>query len=487
MFHISSIITRITLIYSFFFFYSVKFNSHEDIDAFFSMISKHLRKKSTICPDPASMHTAFRDAFPEIKHKPVVRVLDQHEVYDFTALYKDCIDPWIAYHSKPHQYKIVQVDGTTLTFYKMWAQSTLWLPSRSPPAASATTVVAEMTKKQRQNNQDEQSMEAVEDDLYTSIPSYELRNEVDLSSQQHELFINEAELVEQQRGIQWLHKIPNLGTAKFIEVDPIIRQCNMKKAEAIARASTTWIKNSHFHNASVFLKSWEDWLVHQKKIWSGPQLPVELRPLPPLLPEPSSEGTTPQRLVVADSAPAEPADGVEIIPYKSARHGEFSRVRSKKKRLAATGSSGDVDCSEPLLGQPCLFVFQDPENAESHDEFAGIGIVKEFLCLDNEQKQCACQWTNCTLVKIQWCPPKPGTKKKKQSLYRKLNTAIKFQTKKQAFFLGGEWKTNTYRYFEVSKRSILLHGLSLAKNGCLTKKHHDAFEAALATFYSSSS
>ncbi|CAM9335997.1 unnamed protein product, partial [Heterosigma akashiwo] len=105
-------------------------HTHEDLDAYFSYISKHLSKASTVCPDQPSLHAALKASFSEPKDRPEVINIEQHQVYDFTAIHESCIDPEIAHHSRPHQFRFKkdQATGDVVTNYKMWSHCKIWLP-----------------------------------------------------------------------------------------------------------------------------------------------------------------------------------------------------------------------------------------------------------------------------------------------------------------------------------------------------------------------
>ncbi|CAM9955529.1 unnamed protein product, partial [Heterosigma akashiwo] len=108
-------------------------HTHEDIDSYFSILAKYLRKDNVICPDPPSLHDAIRSAFS--KHDPsevpVVKVMEQFEVFDFTSFFKPHLDPKIAFHSIPHQFRwtaqlMPHGGSVVLTHYKHWHQDGKW-------------------------------------------------------------------------------------------------------------------------------------------------------------------------------------------------------------------------------------------------------------------------------------------------------------------------------------------------------------------------
>ena len=69
--------------------------------------------------------------------KPEVLVLSPREIFDYKVFYDPVIDKSLAYHQEPHQYRFklfhdpTKEDTVVLVHYKMWAQSTTWLPAPS--------------------------------------------------------------------------------------------------------------------------------------------------------------------------------------------------------------------------------------------------------------------------------------------------------------------------------------------------------------------
>ena len=86
-------------------------HTHEDIDQFFSVISKHLKQLHVICPDLESLLEAIKDAFKHSKDhssKSFLQVitLPATSIFSYSALYEPIIDPAIAYHQEPHQFRV---------------------------------------------------------------------------------------------------------------------------------------------------------------------------------------------------------------------------------------------------------------------------------------------------------------------------------------------------------------------------------------------
>ena len=115
-------------------------HTHEDIDQFFSVISKHLKQLHVNCPDQQSLFAEMKKAFSKVDDVPEIFTFLATEMFDYCAFYDPVIDSEISYHQEPHVFRIKQfvisngppVQVVTLVHYKMWAESSVWLPAIEP-------------------------------------------------------------------------------------------------------------------------------------------------------------------------------------------------------------------------------------------------------------------------------------------------------------------------------------------------------------------
>lgn len=106
-------------------------------DAYFSVISKYLRKHEVLTP------TLYRDslvnAFASVELRPKVEVIEY--LYDVTTFYKDHINKNLKYFSDPHVFKFeVSTSGEVEVRYKMWAESPNWYPRVSMGTEESNTI-----------------------------------------------------------------------------------------------------------------------------------------------------------------------------------------------------------------------------------------------------------------------------------------------------------------------------------------------------------
>jgi hypothetical protein len=63
-------------------------HTHEDIDQFFSIISRHLKKNHVLCPDQTTLFQEIQNAFKDKDERPVVLELLAQTIFDYVTLYR---------------------------------------------------------------------------------------------------------------------------------------------------------------------------------------------------------------------------------------------------------------------------------------------------------------------------------------------------------------------------------------------------------------
>ena len=282
-------------------------HTHEDIDQFFSVISKHLKQLHVNCPDQQSLFAEMKKAFSKVDDVPEIFTFLATEMFDYCAFYDPVIDSEISYHQEPHVFCIKQfvisngppVQVVTLVHYKMWAESSVWLPAIEPenevlgvenlPALECVGPTGQGASKKRkmqvgmltkgqkaactkpaknlfamrqskpchdiQENQPFQ-IDAVSGVFVDDIPSSQCRTIQPVASKGH------------LRGIPWICDSPCSSTAHRILFSPEVMATNAKRSLKIHTAIRTNFASKY---KSLFttevLKNWDSWLVLQQELW----------------------------------------------------------------------------------------------------------------------------------------------------------------------------------------------------------------------------
>jgi hypothetical protein len=243
-------------------------HTHEDIDQFFSVIALYLKQLHVVCPDQPSLLEGIRDAFADSLAKPEVVVLSPREIFDYKMFYDPVIDESLAYHQEPHQYRFklfhdpTKEDTVVLVHYKMWAQSTTWLPAPSCANSDVTQTVQtsvesevapnkkrKMTRHSTSKGQIVSQLQ-VKKSISTKSVSNTTSHEFDDIPEnvnfncENPLVVNDAAVPAIEcsvnsgpkgslRGILWIKDSPDLLTATRLQFDESTVQKNLKRSTKI--------------------------------------------------------------------------------------------------------------------------------------------------------------------------------------------------------------------------------------------------------------
>ena len=463
----------------------MKGHTHDDIDQFFSVISKHLRKATTICPDIATFVAELKKAFVNSLEKPDVQRILARDIFDYDQMYGGTND--VAGMKDPHQFKMekysYQLIGSNgiqftasavLTHYKQWSYTKQWLPEVYPDEAEQQgDVVVEVAMKKKRK--------ATSGQLKKSAKrSKKLLVDEEVPVQHHaktaELFPASTKEVQNTlfgpipQGIKWVQSYPNLESAPFVSFTQAQEQQFLNHANAVYRSIIRYA-----HSASVFsedvLKNWDAWIEEQKWLWDvDNNHPTHGTMAWPTSFHSRSSGRN--SVQVRDCAEPDYAEGKEYVAHKSGIHGTTTANERMKVRREHTFEqlSAFIDNDRISAGTFVLYKYDfTDEDDNSLKSNVGLGkIIKVY----NEE----IFGTGENIIKfdLKFCPPKQGKKVTNADLYRNIKVDDLFST-----------KYNLPIVHSQPQEVLLATGLTLNANGSFSKRDrkHKWFNKTSAEVY----
>lgn len=435
-------------------------HTHEDIDQFFSVIAKHLKKMHIICPDQTSMFIEIPNAFDNEKDKPLVRTFAATEMLDYVKFYDEFIDPEISYHQEPHQYRIKTFgDGhgklVVLVHYKMWCESRIWLPKIDVPEPTEAETQFEPEKMQ-QLAKKESKRKMSRHQLTVGQMKHEVRTKLatpavttsdeDIpenarfhSDSSEGVFasvpVNSCVTIFPRitkgaiRGIAWLSSCPQIDSVPFIGFDAAAAEKHYKQAHKIYNiiCSAFAPKYTNIFNESVML-NWHNWLLLQEQIWAPDARSCwTVVPFGTLVfPRPLSARAliTEDFKEIEDSALHDLPDDQEFVTHASGDHGSFTKKqRLEMIRLTLADIEGWQKNVIVVENMFCIYKFTHEDRITKTDKTQiAVGLV---------EKVHSDAVTSEKHFDIRFCPPKgakPANKHRADTLYQDISADMAFNT-----------------------------------------------------------
>ena len=473
-------------------------HTHEDIDQFFSVISRHLKKLHIICPDPPSLVQAIRDAFSSAQlqdSKMFLNILTfpATSMTNYSLWYEQFIDSSISYHQEPHQFRIKTFnlpanDTCTKTIvllhYKMWSESKYWLPmqhsvenddvvhthtDQDPPVKKRTMSRFQITKGQRSahlktliqqkalaadflvqcDNNDIPENQRFHDNAESGVLENSASFETQLELTTH----------HNLKGILWISDSPSLESARLCMFDAESIQKNLQKAHSVLETIQTKFCTSYRNIFSdAVMANWSAWLNEQIQIWDSNVLAQRKDCAPLQFPRSLSERTTIQEDTYLESSEAEAVEDCAFADLdddqETLTHSNFTQSElgsfSKRQRLEMIRLSlADVETWQKNVivheNMACIYSFkhEDRESKTEKSQIA-VGLVK---------KEHVCSETGMLLYDIRFCPPKgarPASRNRPDTLYKDIAADLAFNTHYQSKAGKKVEKTTIYHALSCS-------------------------------------
>lgn len=431
-------------------------HTHEDIDQFFSVISKHLKKMHIVCPDQQSLLKEIPRAFDKDKDKPIVCILAATDLLDYVKYYDDFIDPEISYHQEPHQYRIKtfqaqQGNLVVLVHYKMWCHSKNWLPKSDTPESEATKVRTEpeagqnlaisvpkrkMSRYQVTTGQLKSEVRArintptintVLEDIPENV-QYDSDNSAGVFSLQPGnscVTVNSLITKGSVHGIAWLSCNPPRDKVPFHFFDSATAEKHFKRAQKIYSVicSSFAPKYPNIFDQSV-MANWQSWLLLQQQIWGPDVRSFWTDVLLTSLPFPRSISTraiildnTPKDICIEDSAFDDLPDEQEFVTHSSGEFGSFTKKqRLEMIRLTLADIESWQKDATIVENMFCIYKFthEDRVSKEEKTQIA-VGLIEKIH---------SDAMTGEKLFDLRFCPPKgarPASKNRADTLYQDIS------------------------------------------------------------------
>ena len=456
-------------------------HTHEDIDQFFSTIATHLKNIETLCPDQPSLFQEIRNAFKNSVDQPDIFCLQASEIFDYVNYYESVLDPSLAHHQEPHQFRIKTFydestqSSTVLVHYKMWCHSKHWLPFRAPPILSATTSEPP-TKKRKMSRFQVTKGQALVANLkkaikvkITDVPENEGYNTDSVAGGYDKSKDETVSSISCLPGISWLSKTPSLANAPKISFSPQTVESNYQKVQKIY---CTVVSLFALLNKAVFTDSvitnWQMWLETQKKLWdptihaAAQHQHAAIEFPPSILQRNQQPPTELVHSVVEDSALADLADDLEFVTHNSSSHGQFSKSDRLEMVRTTLLDIEAANLSTPIqLNMGCIYSFTYPNLIDKVDvSQIGLGIVTKIHGQPNSPD---------ALVDIQFCPPKgakPATSKRQDTLYQNIHANMSFNL----HYISRKGKKVEAEDTNLPRSVMLAFNLELNKNGTICQR-----------------
>jgi hypothetical protein len=478
-------------------------HTHEDIDQFFSVIAKHLRKIDVICADQPSLFKAIEEAFAHWKDRPVVKTFSATSMFDYVEWYGQLIDPELHYFQEPHVFRIkkfrdpnaVNADEVvTLLHYKMWVESAVWLPeqhvdnlctsttqplisdsgnasktdSSIPQSGNAprkrTMSRGSITKGQnaariRQKMNHSVLVDETIEDIPENIPYLK-----DAS-----ILLPENHSNSKLQGILLIEHSPNLEAAKHVQFSAEQVQTNLKRCQMIFSAIVSkFVPNYRNIFSEAVMENWQNWLCEQEKIWdleyhqAHPAGFISFVAFPRSLLNraPSrDQNTLPE---VEDCALADLEDHVQFVTHSSGAFGAFTRKeRLEMIRLSLAEIEKRNSNIMVLENMGCIYKFVH-EAAETKEEKTQIALgLVEKVHTNSE--------SNESTFDIRFCPPrgaKPAGKNRPDSLYQNISADMHFNLK----YRSKKGKKVENEDKKLPREVMLAFNLDMNKDGTISKR-----------------
>ena len=463
-------------------------HTHEDIDQFFSVIASWLKKFETICPDIESLKQAIKAAFlSKGKDPPTVAHLHAPEVYDYDSFYLPSLNPKLAHHSLPHQFRFQCFENAVLCHYKMWSTHPKWLPELEPSISveSLPNDVRDKTSKKRTHirgaaKRNLKKQKVVEIDSSDSDDA--TLNTAEKEPNSHPLYdeVYENEACPPQ-GVKWL-TIPMKESSVPARVSISLEKSHKNWADSQGMYNYVLNKCRPI-NPAIFtenvLSNWLAWIQHEEQIWcSSTEFVSSLVPFSwPSTWKSRSKQSTCELVVQTEQKDCEP--NKEILFHDSGKHGCFSKSDQVAVQKERSASQMVLLQTEIVTGLACIYkwkdnkpdgeVATDPEQclevqgdmeemsqSESDDEgeaYLWLGIVVSVVEGSPEDE-------NCKLL-VRWCP---NEKKRNPTWRTKLSHNDTFD-----LTYSSRLRQAPYRSV-ISKRSCIAVNLKLTASGKLDNK-----------------
>jgi hypothetical protein len=470
-------------------------HTHEDIDQFFSVIAKHLRKVHILCPDQPSLFKAVHEAFEKPADRPVVMTFDATDIVDYRVLYDPRMDDEFHYYQEPHAFRIKifnvessgTVDSVTLMHYKMWVENVHWLPcfASNDNVSSSKTVSDEedivgspvKQKKKRKMNRGQitkgqmakkiklSSCNTQSASLPQDIPenNLESKDAPEITFTVEECF-NRCDV----RGILLLSTLPSLCNARIVQFSKEQIQTNRKRSQHIfGQIQSKFAFNYKDIFGESVMNNWRTWLDHQEQIWADDRHSAHPDGffVDVLFPRAIIERCPPamvSSIVIEDVVDEDLPDTQQFVTHSSGEFGEFNRnerlqmIRLTLAQIEAHNSSVMV-----VENMGCIFQFThvDRETKTEKNQIA-LGIV---------QKIHTDHITDEPLYDIRFCPPKgakPASKKRPDSLYQDIKPEMSFNLHYKS--KNGKRVENEDK--NLPRNVMLAFNLEMNKDGTICKR-----------------
>ena len=343
-------------------------HTHEDIDQFFSVIASWLKKFETICPDIESLKQAIKAAFlSKGKDPPTVAHLHAPEVYDYDSFYLPSLNPKLAHHSLPHQFRFQCFENAVLCHYKMWLTHPKWLPELEPSISveSLPNDVRDKTSKKRTHirgaaKRNLKKQKVVEIDSSDSDDA--TLNTAEKEPNSHPLYdeVYENEACPPQ-GVKWL-TIPMKESSVPARVSISLEKSHKNWADSQGMYNYVLNKCRPI-NPAIFtenvLSNWLAWIQHEEQIWcSSTEFVSSLVPFSwPSTWKSRSKQSTCELVVQTEQKDCEP--NKEILFHDSGKHGCFSKSDQVAVQKERSASQMVLLQTEIVTGLACIYKWKD--------------------------------------------------------------------------------------------------------------------------------
>jgi hypothetical protein len=460
-------------------------HTHEDIDQFFSVIAAHLKMPHVICPDIPTFIAEVKNAFSNEKAQPTVIQLAALSIFDYKAIYKDYLDPQLAYHQEPHQFRIKQhlhhqssawMESVVLVHYKNWCHSAHWLPTITAAENEIHTSQANVegatheqqvqpAKKARKMSRGKSSigMRCQKSDLLDNNETFvqEANDRFEQNALQKIQYENSFDVslsLITTPGILWLKDSPPTQNAPLLQFDLPTVTANYAWVDSVVNDILKKFESKYREVFSDNVReSWRSWKVRNQQMWDPNTKSATFGVLG--LPRPFAERVptnAAHEIDIEDSALSDLPDKTETITHSSGQHGSFSkknRLDMIRDFLSTVHAVRDV--SVILTGLGCIyqFVHTDSITKEEKQQIA-VGIVEDVRDAN---------------VDIRFCPPKgarPQKGKRPDTLYQDIKEDMIFNLS----YKSKKGKRVECEDKDLHRSVLLAYNLEMNANGSFSKR-----------------
>ena len=443
-------------------------HTHEDIDQFFSIISAHLRKLETICPDFQSLETEIANSFLQSKKNksqlPNIRRLCAVEIFDYDRYYLPHINAMLAHHSIPHQFRFQKIGTVVLCHYKMWSVDVEWLPLAVSPEngtdqLSPSLGVDEETSAQSKNVKKRKFTRGaakphLKKKKIVATQAVSHSSDDEPKEPPHDFYLPEfASLQLPIQGILWLTSLPDADACPkrvFVSDDDKEKKKNSALSMFDYIVNTCSPANPQIFN-QLSIENWTQWKETQIRMWD--------QTCDFLLTLPHFKWISPFRQrakLLEDTIPAvlrsekcEPLPGIQIITHDSHEYGTFSNTNRTETLRQRNLENESVLNAEIISGKAVIYRWHDEEDG---NYYIWLAIVCSVIGDPSSR--------NCQL-RVKWCPPA------KQYQFRaRINAEDTFDTK----YTRTTGRTSQF-VVTIDKQDCLAVNLQLTQSGKLDSKH----------------